>query len=137
MENFIEEVKREKRTQAEQLPMLCDWIVRFQGERDDKGKRLQLGIDCNIADQRGVSLIHAAIVIGDEQFVKYFVKERNLQHLHTVENAAVQTPLDFAKSLKMEASMEQNEEWAGKYERIIKTLEGSSIQNSMEEKEGN
>ncbi len=95
-----------------------NWITLFQNEKDPfTGKKQDLGMDFNI-DSNGVSLLHVAILVGEEKFVESFVGGGSkLEGTHDVIG-----PMEFAKILKVEAMQRKNTVWVERYKKVIATL---------------
>ena len=124
MPNLIYELENERKSSGEKLCKIHEWINRFQMEKDRNGQKMDLGMDFDI-DRCGVSLVHAAVIVGEVKYIEHFIKGGAKQ---SRSKGDVVSPLELAKLIKTEAMQRNNVYWIDKYEKVITALENSNVQ---------
>jgi hypothetical protein len=87
---------------------------------------VELDIDANV-DVHGVSLVHAAVFIGDSSLLQKLIQDR-ADILKPSKNLG--TPIELSQYLLNQSLMKGNLTWTKKFMKVISVLENSKSLSS-------
>ena len=117
-QNLLIELEKEENVLLNNIQSICDWINRYQREKDSEGNKLEMGMDCDI-DNHGVSLLHAAVLVGNKDLI-WAIMNAGAKFYKNADDKL--SPLQFATAMRQEALNQGAEIWVRKYENVIKAL---------------
>ena len=117
-QNLLIELEKEENILLNNIQSICDWINRYQREKDNEGNKLEMGMDCDI-DNHGVSLLHAAVLVGNKDLI-WAIMNAGAKFYENADD--VLSPLQFATAMRQEALNQGAEIWVRKYDNVIKAL---------------
>lgn len=114
--NMIDHIENHHVEISKQIITVYDWLQRFRDEAAQEGKILDINAD---VDVYGVSLVHAAVFIGDSLLVTRLIQGG----AKTKTSKSLGSPHQLSQSLLNQALARGNLTWTKKYMKVISVLE--------------